>query len=440
MVMDPENPPPPHPHRPRRPAVAAGDEPSTVEPGRESAQLVAPAQGSVRKRPSNSSGVATVTGVLVRPVLVHVVRSDLGPDDDELEPGNDRAAIAAWLNEFKDRPNTLRSYVREASRFWLWMSGEARDVTLASLKRRDLDAYMEFLAAPPPRWLPPPKDPANPKRSDRIWTPLKADMTPASRRQTLVILQSMLAWLREAGYVSRNPAMLIRNKGDVPPRKQRAVPPKEVVDLSLKMLRHDADALGDSLGRRESLMRRRDAFVYAWVYFTGARRHELAKATCSSVSLRRVGSSFSWWWRLVGKGAKEAHLPLAPQAVEVLAWYFGCDVAGLPDLLSTRGSTALIRPYRGTGAKIDPSQVYLNVVRASERIKTWAIDLELPELEPLGRARPHDLRACRTTHLLNAKVDPRHVQSLMRHTDFNTTLIYDHSINEDFHRAISAAS
>ena len=371
-------------------------------------------------------------------MLVHVVRNDLGPNAEELEPGNDPAAIAAWLNEFKDRPNTLRSYAREASRFWLWLSTETPSVRLGSLKRRDVDAYMAFLSAPPAYWLPPPLDQADPKR--RIWTPLLTPMNAATRRQTLVILQSMLNWLLDAGYVSRNPARLIRNKGDPPPRKERSVPPKDSLDMCLKMLREDADASAVLLHRREALMRRRDAFVYAWIYFTGARRHELAKATCASVSLRFVGTSSTWWWRLTGKGGKDAHLPLPSQAVEALAWFLGGDVGQLQELLRARGSTPLLRPYRGSRSAIDPTQVYKNVVRASDRIKDSSLPIDQAHIDALGRARPHDLRAFRTTHLLNSKVDPRHVQTLMRHSDFNTTRIYDHTVDEDFHRAISAAT
>lgn len=48
---------------------------------------------------------------------------------------------------------------------------------------------------------------------------------------------------------------------------------------------------------------------------------------------------------------------------------------------------------------------------------TYLVDAGYLQRKLLARMRPHDLRAARNTHLLNARRDTRLVQRFMRHTD-----------------------
>lgn len=377
----------------------------------------------------------------------HAAPATVSGRHSDLVAGDDRAAIATWLREYQRRPNTLRAYQREAKRFYLWLATEKR-IGLAELTRQDLADYDAFLAAPPAAWLPPPAEdeaeaPAKPIA--RPWPPLmKAPLNTFGRRQALVIIQVCLQYLCDEGYLARNPARLVRDKGRAPPRKQRAVPDAGTMSRMLDGLVCHAEQLANGTLNPDSeacALARRDALVWAWVYWTGARRHELAHALCGSITQRVHGGAVQWWWTVQGKGELQADIPVAAPAIEALAWYTRCPVDQLVEQLAATAATPLIARVRGTAAGIcvASSEIYASVRRGAGVIARLATASSLPRLdaEAFARARPHDLRAFRTTHLLDAGTDPRHVQRLMRHADINTTLLYDHTRDTRFHDSVA---
>ena len=55
--------------------------------------------------------------------------------------------MAAWLNEYRHSPQTLRAYRKEAERLLLWLRAEGeqgRDAALASLDRERLEHFEAF--------------------------------------------------------------------------------------------------------------------------------------------------------------------------------------------------------------------------------------------------------------------------------------------------------
>jgi len=363
----------------------------------------------------------------------------------DLVPGDDRAAILAWLREYARRANTLRAYQREARRFYLWLSTERR-ASLAQLTRQDLADYDAFLAAPPASWLPSTAEdaadvPAN--ANERAWRPLRAPLSTFARRQALIILQVMLQYLCDEGYLSRNPARLVRDKGRAPPRKHRTVPDATSMSHMLAGLVDQAELLaagGTPLGEACALARR-DALVWAWIYWTGARRHELAHALRGAVTQRIDNGTVQWWWTVQGKGELQSDIPVATQAIDALAWYLKCPVDQLLHQLSSTAAEPLIGRVRGADASgcIMPSEIYASVRRGAGVVAQLAHAnlLTRQDIDAFAQARPHDLRAFRTTHLLNDGTDPRHVQRLMRHVDINTTLLYDHTQDTLFHASVA---
>ena len=364
----------------------------------------------------------------------------------DLSPGDDRAAILAWLREYARRPNTLRAYQREARRFHLWLS-TVRHTSLVQLTRQDLADYDAFLAAPPASWLPETAqdgDKNSAQANGRAWRPLRAPLNPYGRRQALIILQVMLQYLCDEGYLLRNPARLIRDKGRAPPRKQRAVPDARTMAHALASLVAEAEQLdADGTATAEACaLARRDALVWAWIYWTGARRHELAHAIRSAITRRVEGDAVQWWWTVHGKGELQAFIPVATQAIDTLAWYLGCSVDQLIEQLTAEASEPLVERVRRAAeseACVKPSEIYESVRRGAGVIaKVVGAGTGTPQdIDAFARARPHDLRAFRATHLLNAKVDPRNVQRLMRHADINTTLLYDHTQETLFHDSVA---
>ena len=341
------------------------------------------------------------------------------PDHDA-----DRELLQAWLAEYARKPNTLRAYAREARRFWLWWSSVRRDRTLRAFGRADLSDFEAVLAAPPSEWVAAPGSSA--------WRPFKGPMPPAARRQVLVILQSLFEYLVQAGHLSANPVRLVRDKGPAPRRAVRQVP-SEASMVAVGRHLTQAATLPDADG-----LAARDAFVWQWIYWTGARRHELAHAVLGSVGLLHNAGRSRWWWTVVGKGEVESAIPLTREAVEVLASFVGCAVEGLADAVRNDPSRPLVPASRGARRGVEVTQIYESVCRVAAAVsaRADAIGLDADAALAVGLARPHGLRAFRATHLFNAGVDARHVRRFMRHVDINTTLIYDHTEGARFHDAI----
>jgi len=106
--------------------------------------------------------------------------------------------------------------------------------------------------------------------------------------------------------------------------------------------------------------------------------------------------------RLVGKGNKEALLPLAASLRELLLDFTAPDARGW-----------LFPGYKG---HLVDRQARFWLVEACERAGI-----------PRSKAHPHSLRHSFATHLLREDVNLREVQELMRHSFISTTSLYLHT-------------
>jgi integrase/recombinase XerC len=350
-----------------------------------------------------------------------------------LLPGDDKAAIAAWLGEFIRRPNTLRAYRREARRLWLWLSLERR-VRLRDLTRADIEAYRTFLASPPADWMLPIAEAAE---AD-AWWPLRGPLGEAALRQALVILQSLFTYLVDAGYLERNVMRLVRDKGAPPQRPHRPVPSAAAMLGALGWLRDRADQLRADEQRPAARQARRDALIWCWCYIAAARRHELGPTRLSDIQPREGPGGVQWFWQVLGKGERLAYVPLESTAVDTVAWALGCPASQLPARLLASPERYLFDPLRGPARPLSATQVYDSILRSAAAVAQHAdaIGLDARDASLLASMGPHDLRAARNTHLLNAGRDARLVQRLMRHKDINTTLVYDHTADAALHAAL----
>lgn len=129
----------------------------------------------------------------------------------QIEADNDLEATQVWLAEFRNSPHTLRNYRKEVERLLLWSLFELRK-PLSSLMREDITRYQMFLEDPQPRdrWC----GPRAPRHS-AAWRPFEGPLGSSSRRQTLVIVNSLFAYLVEAGYLAGNPISLVRRRDRV---------------------------------------------------------------------------------------------------------------------------------------------------------------------------------------------------------------------------------
>jgi len=199
----------------------------------------------------------------------------------QLAATDDRSAVLAWLARYADSPATLASYRKEAERLMLWC-GLQHGVALSDLTHEDLLVYQRFLADPQPaeRWVM--KMGQKPGRNSSLWRPFAGPLGASSQRQALSILNAMLSWLVEAGYLAGNPLALNRRKRrQQAPRVSRFLPMEhwEVVKSTI-----EAMPVTNERDRRHAS---RCRWLFSLLYIGGLRVSEICETTMGGFFSRR---------------------------------------------------------------------------------------------------------------------------------------------------------
>ena len=346
-----------------------------------------------------------------------------GPDVVcQLAASNDLEAVQAWLAEFHDSPQTLRAYRKEAERLLLWALLE-RGKPLSSLTREDCLLYEAFLADPQPheRWC----GPKAPRFSTR-WRPLVGPLSPASRKMALLIINALFSYLVKAGYLAGNPLALAR-------RRSRSHQPLREIE---RFLEHDQwQAL---LAAIEELPRdseracqhyARARYLVALLYLLGPRVSEVAEHPMSSF-IRVRGR---WWWQVVGKGRKEARVPVNQDMLDALSDYR--RFYGLPALPAPDETTPLVLNLKGA-AGIGDNMIYrivkMLVAKGADRLQAD----DPHQAEKLRRASTHWFRHTSITHQADAGISIQFLQRNARHARIDTTGLYLHTEEQEWHETM----
>jgi site-specific recombinase XerD len=346
-----------------------------------------------------------------------------GPDVIcQLAANDDLEAVQAWLAEFRDSPQTLRNYRKEAERLLLWALLE-RTKPLSSLTREDFILYETFLTDPQPceRWC----GPKAPRFSAR-WRPFLGPLNPASRKIALLIINSLFSYLVKAGYLAGNPLALARRRG----RGHQSARQIE------RFLEHDqwqallatVDALPHD-DARGCQYQARAKYLISLLYLLGPRVSEVAGHTMSSFIQIRG----RWWWRVIGKGRKEAQVPVNQDMLQALREYR--RFYGLAPLPAPDETTPLILSLKGSSG-IGDNMIYRIikdlVAKAAERL---AVD-DPYQAEKLRRASTHWFRHTSITHQADAGIDIQFLQRNARHARIDTTGLYLHAEEKEWHETM----
>lgn len=335
----------------------------------------------------------------------------------------DAQAVAAWLAEYQGNPQTWKSYRRETERLLLWL--DHQHLTLKAMDRETLRQFEAFLADPQPaqHWVGPSKPRYHPG-----WRPFRGALAPASRRQSLIILQGLFSWLVEAGWVSHNPFRLMRDKSrrlnNQSPRIERYLE-RELWEWFWCWLNKP---MGDGKGSRAEYEQARRRFIFGFAYLLAPRISEMAGARMGDFSQ----SEGRWWWSVVGKGSKLARVPVPDDMQACLAdWRQALGLDGLPTHFDETPAIRALDGKRGIG----DNQLY----RLIRETFTEAADvLEADEGAPayvaaLRKATPHWLRHTSITHQAQAGISLRHLAESARHARLDTTSRYLHTEDNEWH-------
>lgn len=338
---------------------------------------------------------------------------------------NDAQAVTAWLDEYVDSPQTWKAYRRESERLLLWLANQR--LTLADLNRELLRQFEAFLTDPQPseQWVGPSKPRAHP-----AWRPFRGGLSPASRRQSLVILQGMFGWLVEAGWVNHNPFRLMRDKSrrlnNQAPRIERYLES----DLWAWLWRWLNEPVAAEEGSREHFEQARRRFIFGFAYLLAPRISEMADASMGDFQR----SEGRWWWSVVGKGSKIARIPLPDDMLDCLRQWR--QVLGLTDQPSELEANApALRALDGKRG-LGHNQLY-RLIRATFQEAAQALeesDGAPQQVTALRQATPHWLRHTSITHQAQSGISLRHLAESARHARLDTTSRYLHTEDIEWHR------
>ncbi|MCB8889839.1 tyrosine-type recombinase/integrase [Halomonas malpeensis] len=340
-----------------------------------------------------------------------------------IDAGSDAEAVAQWLAEYQASPQTFKAYRREAERLLLWLASIGR--RLDELDREALRAFEAFLEDPQPatRWVG-----SGAPRTSLAWRPFRAGLSPASRRQSLMILQGLYGWLVEAGWVAHNPFKLMRDKSRRLDNQTAGVERYLEQDLWQWLWGWLNRELEEGASARQRFEWSRRRFIFSFAYLLAPRISEMAAARMSDF-VRREGR---WWWEVTGKGDKRARIPLPEDMRQALAdWRQALGLSSTPDFDET---TPLLRALDGVRG-ISDNQLYRLIKRSfSEAALTLEVEQGAGEhVEALRCATPHWLRHTSITHQAQAGVSLRYLAESARHARLETTSRYLHTEADEWH-------
>jgi integrase/recombinase XerD len=352
----------------------------------------------------------------------------------QLAAVDDRSAVLAWLARYADSPATLASYRKEAERLLLWCTLQ-HGVALSDLTHEDLLLYQHFLTDPQPaqRWVMAPGQ--KPSRDSPQWRPFAGPLGAASQRQALSILNALLSWLVEAGYLAGNPLALSR-------RKRRQAPPRVSRFLPMEHWQSVKDTIEamPALTERDRLHAARCRWLFSLLYIGGLRVSEICGATMGGFFNRHGADGRErWWLEVCGKGGKTRLVPATGELItELLRYRKAQDLSPLP--LEGDGTPLLI-PLIGPCKPMARSAIH-EIVKAAFRESAARLRRQGPELEAaaahLEQASTHWMRHTAGSHL-SEKADIKVVRDNLGHANISTTSIYLHSEDDARHDATAAA-
>ena len=361
----------------------------------------------------------------------------------QLDADTDQQAVLAWLARFADSPNTLANARREAERLLLWSLTE-RNKPLSSLAHEDLLIYRRFLANPQPadRWVMAPGRKAG--RRDARWRPFAGPLSEASIRQSMVVLNSMMSWLVEAGYLAGNPLSLSRTR--------RKGPPPRVVrflegDLWDAVRQTILTLPQDTPRQRATYARAR--WLFSLMFLGGLRISEVVGNGMGSFFMRSDPKSGEqrWWLQATGKGDKERLIPATAELmVELMSYRRSLELSDLPQASEPSPLIFPVAWRRSTHpAPAWPEPLTRSAIHGIIK-EIFALAADQWRLEGRGEAQAERLKAASAHWLrhtagsnMSNRIDLKHVRDTLGHVSIATTSIYVHGEDDARHDAVSRA-
>lgn len=374
------------------------------------------------------------TAVLHRPLPLENLSSALLPVACDGENRNahglchiqattDIEAIHCWLDEFADSPQTYRNYRKEAERLLLW-SGVVLKKPLAALSREDFHRYQSFISNPEPAeyWCGP--------RAERFsdnWKPFLGPLKVSSQRQAMIVINALFSYLVDAGYLLGNPLSLIRRRSK---RIDDEANPSVAIERFLDnetweyLKQYISELPQETQPQRARFERLR--FLFHFLYLLAPRVSEVASHTMNSFREYRG----KWWWFVLGKGQKQAKVPVSHEMLDALVRYR--QFLSISDLPDEDDDSPLLRSVSGERS-VSASTVYRLVKSVVQQAASEWEQENSVKAAKLKKASTHWFRHTAITHQDDAGIALKYLNRNARHEKLETTAIYQHAEDDIWH-------
>jgi len=324
---------------------------------------------------------------------------------------NDFDAARIFLKEYSGNQATFNSYRREVERLlqWSWL---IQKKSIFTLKREDIEDYLDFCKKPPTSWIGVAKVPRFIEKNDiRIpnpaWRPFVATISKSAMvkgenpniknyslsektfREIFSITSSFYNFLIQEKYTEINPLLQIRQKSKYFSKRQNRIVVRKLTELQWDTVIEIAQQLADSNQKKYE----RTLFIMSALYSMYLRVSELVASKRCSPKMNDFHQDHdgNWWFTTVGKGNKERQIAVSNSMLDALKrWRKYLKLTSLP---SIDDQTPLIPKTRGGGAISSTNQIR-NIVQYcfDEAIKSLRNDGFIQEANGLQSATVHWLR------------------------------------------------
>jgi integrase/recombinase XerD len=145
------------------------------------------------------------------------------------------------------------------------------------------------------------------------WRPFVSELSASATKQAITILFGLFEHLAAIGYVHANPLRAAAKRA----RKSWRQGQERYFDAAVwtTLMRWIETMPREE--RREAAHYSRTRFLFSFLYLTGMRRFEMAKARTSDLRFKRG----QWWLEVLGKGDVTGEVPLPADALEAIRSY-----------------------------------------------------------------------------------------------------------------------
>jgi integrase len=346
----------------------------------------------------------------------------------QIQAMNDIDAIGYWLNEYKSTQSTYKAYQKEAQRLLLWCAIEAKK-PLSALTRDEFELYCNFLLDPKPHslWC-------GAKTSKKeLWRPFVKGLSSSAIITTISIINSMMQYLVQAGYLSINPLELIRKKSSF---NQNAT--RKIKSLERKLELDEIHALLQEIEKlpedcdRNIFYKNRLRFLVTLLMLTGLRIHEVIKHSWNSFRLVQG----RWWLFIIGKGNKPRHIPVNDELLKAIKFYRQ-SLNKLPYPLSDDNSP-ILSSYIQINAL---SQRHIHHILKKLGSATAERFANIPDkFQRLENLSAHTFRHIYALLQDMSDISLTHIRDNLGHSNITTTSIYLHSTDVARHKELQRIS